>query len=107
MNEKAQFIAQSAPLIAIIVAIGVAGWVLTTWLRIKNGYPLENSWGKAIHPTRDTKAEERIAQLTQENEHLRTEMFAIKERLITVERIVTDEGHRLSREIDQLQLTRN
>ena len=107
MSEKAQFLAQFAPLIAIIVAIGVAGWVFTTWLRIKNGYPLENSWGKAIHPQRDPKTEEKVAQLAQTNEQLQSELAALKQRLITVERIVTDEGHRLSREIDQLQLTRD
>ena len=105
--EKVEVIRQLFPFIISICAIGVVGWVITTWMRIKYGYPLENSWGKAIHPIRDLKSEQRMAELTQENVQLRADMAAIKERLITVERIVTDEGHRLSREIDALQLTRN
>ena len=38
----------TSEVIAIVGLAGVAGWVLTTWMRIKHGYPLENSWGKAI-----------------------------------------------------------
>jgi hypothetical protein len=95
------------PLVAMIVAIGVTGWVITTWLRIKNGYPLDGKWGQALHPRRDAEAQERISLLTQENAQLRAEVGAIKDRLITVERIVTDDGARLAREIDNLPLTRN
>src|SRR4028119_1715488 len=29
---------------------GVAGWVFTTWLRIKHGYPLETSGGRPAGP---------------------------------------------------------
>ena len=36
------------PYILAITAVAVGGWVVTTWLRIKHGYPLENSWGRAI-----------------------------------------------------------
>ena len=32
--------------------MAIAGWVFTTWLRIKHGYPLETSWGKALEPRR-------------------------------------------------------
>jgi hypothetical protein len=39
------------PFIALMAALGIGGWVLTTWMRIKNGYPLENSWG----PRRSTR----------------------------------------------------
>ena len=39
-----------APAAAIIGLFGVGGWVFTTWLRVKHGYPLENSWGKAVYP---------------------------------------------------------
>ena len=105
MSEKAQFIAQFAPLIAIIVAMGVVGWVITTWLRIKHGYPLEGSWGQSAHPTGTPQAMKQVEQLTAENAQLREELGTIKNRLANVERIVTDEGHRLAREIDNLQLS--
>ncbi len=72
-------------------------------LRILNGYPLENSWGKAIYPKTDGETVERVKLLTQENAQLRAELGAIKDRLATVERIVTDESHALVREIEDLR----
>ena len=38
------------PLIAIVVAIAVAGWVFNNWLRIKHGYPLDGAWGRDRSP---------------------------------------------------------
>ena len=86
--------------IAIVGLAGVAGWVLTTWLRIKHGYPLENSWGKAVYPK---DSEERVKLLTQENAQLRAELGSIKDRLGNVERIVTDSGYTLTHEIETLR----
>ena len=82
---------------------GIVGWIFTTWLRIKNGYPLENSWGKAIYPQKNDEAMERIKLLSQENAQLRAELGSIKDRLANVERIVTDSAHSLDREIEQLR----
>ncbi len=96
-----------APILAIgIVSISV-GWVITTWLRIKNGYPLENSWGKAVYPQKNEELAERIKLLSTENAQLRAELGSIKDRLANVERIVTDDSHRLTQEIDALRVTRN
>jgi hypothetical protein len=78
--------------------------VFTTWLRIKNGYPLESSWGQPIHPSVDKEAMERIKLLTSENAQLRAELGSLKDRLSTVERIVTDQPSQLAREIDSLSL---
>ncbi len=83
--------------------LGIGGWVYTTRLRITNGYPLETSWGKPIYPKADQEAVERIRLLSQENAQLRAELGAIKDRLITVERIVTDTGASLDREIESLR----
>ena len=84
------------------VAIMTGGWVATTWLRIKNGYPLENSWGKSVYPKND-QAVERVKLLTQENAELRAELGSLKDRLGNVERIVTDSGYHLTHEIDRLR----
>ncbi|HVH48877.1 MAG TPA: hypothetical protein VM760_03230 [Sphingomicrobium sp.] len=94
----------SLPFIAAIVMISVGGWVFTTWLRIKNGYPLESSWGQPIHPTSDRETKERIKLLTAENAQLRAELGSIKDRLETMERIVTDRPSRLAKEIDALAI---
>ena len=89
--------------ILAIAAIWIAGWVFTTWLRIKNGYPLETSWGKAIEPRVTTETAERFKLITSENAQLRAELGSVKDRLANVERIVTDESHRLTHEIDALR----
>ena len=78
--------------------------MFTTWLRIKNGYPLETSWGRPLHPQTDNEAKERIKLLTGENAQLRAELGSVKDRMETIERIITDQPHRLSQEIDSLSL---
>ena len=88
----------------LLGGLAIGGWIFTTWLRIRNGYPLENSWGKAIYPKNDTEAMERIRLLSQENAQLRAELGSVKDRLANVERIVTDESHRVSAEIEKLRL---
>jgi len=87
----------------LLGAFGIGGWIFTTWLRIKNGYPLENSWGKAIYPKKDDELIERIRLISQENAQLRAELGSVKDRLANVERIVTDSAHSLDREIEQLR----
>jgi predicted metal-binding membrane protein len=105
--EKLQFVAQLFPFIAVIVSVAVGGWVITTWMRIKNGYPLETSWGKAIYPQKNEETLERVKLLTTENAQLRAELGSVKDRLATVERIVTDDSHRLTQEIDALRVSKN
>jgi hypothetical protein len=73
-------------------------------MRIKNGYPLENSWGMPIHPKTDQETAERIKLLTNENVKLRTEIKSVTDRLANVERIVTDQPSRLMRDIDALAI---
>jgi hypothetical protein len=87
----------------VIGLFGICGWVFTTWLRIKHGYPLETSWGKAIEPRITTETAERLKLLSAENAQLRAELGAVKDRVAVVERIVTDESHRLTQEIESLQ----
>ncbi|MEO7365713.1 MAG: hypothetical protein ABIW03_05295 [Sphingomicrobium sp.] len=102
MLESFKFVGTVLPFVAIIVAVSVAGWAFTTWLRIKNGYPLDGKWGQALHPSTDKEAIERIKLLSSENAQLRAELGSIKDRLETVERVITDQPSRLAREIDLL-----
>jgi hypothetical protein len=101
--ERAQFLADIAPMIAVVVALGVVGWVITTWMRIKHGYPLENSMGEIVHPQIDRKTKDEIKLLSQENTQLRDELAGLKDRLANVERIVTDSGYNLDQEIERLR----
>jgi predicted metal-binding membrane protein len=99
------------PMIAVM-ALGIGliatlGWVFTTWLRIKHGYPLDGAWGQAIYPKTSNEAMERVKLLSQENAQLRAELGSVKDRLANVERIVTDDSHRLTQEIEALRVTKN
>jgi hypothetical protein len=92
-----------APVIALVGVAAVGGWVFTTWLRIKNGYPLDGVWGQAVYPKTSDEQMERIKLLSSENAQLRAELGAVKDRLATVERIVTDDSHKLTQEIESLR----
>jgi hypothetical protein len=91
----------------VIAMLAITGWIFTTWLRVKNGYPLENSWGKSIYPQKNDELIERVKLVSQENAQLRAELGSVKDRLANVERIVTDDAHRLGHEIDALRLSKN
>ena len=97
-----QFVGDILPYVAVITVAAVAGSVLSTWLKIKNGYPLSNSWGFPLHPKTDRESAERITLLTNENAQLRAQLGSLNDRLQTVERIVTDQPSRLARDIDSL-----
>ena len=88
--------------IIAIVAISTAGWVLTSWIRAKHGYPLENEWsgmtGKA-----DPESGRRIESLSAENGALKGKIDRLEERLAVLERIATDPAERTAREIERLR----
>ena len=96
------------PIIAVLGGMmiggaGLFGWIHTTRLKIKHGYPLETMWGVPIHPSNSEESKERLKLLTQENAQLRAELGSIKDRLGSVERIVTDGGYSLTHEIESLR----
>ncbi|MBX9813513.1 MAG: hypothetical protein K2X76_02290 [Sphingomonas sp.] len=92
-----------APAVALVGVAGMIGWVVTTWLRVRHGYPLDGQWGQALYPKRQDETVERVRLLSQENAQLRAELSAVKDRLANVERIVTDGAHGLEREIEALR----
>ena len=92
-----------APVAVVIAILAIGGWVLTTWMRVKHGYPLDGAWGQAVYPKSSDETTERVKLISQENAQLRAELGAVKDRLGVIERIVTDEGSRIAREIDALR----
>jgi hypothetical protein len=108
MDPQAQqvfdFLLRLFPLITIIVVVSVGGSLLNNWLKIRNGYPLSNSWGMPLHPKKDGETLERVRLLTAENAQLRAELGSVKDRLATLERIATDQPSRLARDIDALSI---
>lgn len=89
---------------AILVPLaGILASVHNTRMKIKHGYPLEGMWGQSLKPGADSEAKERVKLLTQENAQLRAEIGALQDRLVNIERIVTDSGYRLGHEIERLR----
>jgi len=100
--DKLALLMDALPWITAMTVVGVGGWVITSWLKIRHGYPFENIWGQPMHPSTDREAAERIKLLTNENVQLRAELGSVKDRLETIERIVTDQPSRLALQIDGL-----
>ena len=91
-----------APVGVVAVIVSMGAWVVTTWMKVKNGYPLENSWGKPMYPNGGGEAMERIRLISQENAQLRAELGSLKDRMAVLERIATDKPSMLAAEIDGL-----
>ena len=100
--DKVAFVSQLLPFIAIMGVMAIGGWVITTWMRIKNGYPLDGAWGQAVYP-KAASEDPKVKQLVQENAQLRSELGAVKERIATIEAIVTDGGFGLTHQIEALR----
>jgi hypothetical protein len=85
-----------------IIAISTIGWVLTTWIRAKHGYPVENEWSGAAHRG-DPDGTRTVKLLSSENERLTGQVSRLEERIAVLERIATDPAERTAREIDALR----
>ena len=101
--DKIEIVRVVLPTIAIAMSVGVGGWVITTWMRIKHGYPLDGAWGQKLYPKTSSEEGERIKLLSQENAALRAELGSLKDRMGNVERIVTDSGYQLTNQIEALR----
>ena len=85
-----------------IIAISTFGWLASSWIRARHGYPIENEWCGISHKG-DAEAAGRVERLEDENGRLRGELGQLKERLAVLERIATDPAERTAREIEQLR----
>jgi len=92
----------SPEFVIAIIAVSMAGWVINTWIRAKHGYPLEDEWGGKTEPSpRQDNAEAK--RLREQNEQLRNVMERMEDRMIVLERIVTDKGYTVAEEIEALR----
>ena len=85
-----------------IIAISTFGWLASSWIRAKHGYPLENEWSGMTHKG-DPDAARRIETLTGENDALKDQVSRLEQRLAVLERIATDPAERTAREIENLR----
>jgi hypothetical protein len=88
--------------VILIIAISTFGWLASSWIRARHGYPLENEWSGTSHKG-SPDAERRIELLTDENAGLKGQVSRLEERIAVLERIATDPAVRTAREIEQLR----
>ncbi len=92
----------SGTFIITILSLGLGTWVITTWLKIRHGYPLTDGQGNTVHRT-EPDAGRKIDLLAGENEKLTARISRLEERIAVLERIATDPAARTVREIDALR----
>jgi hypothetical protein len=85
-----------------IIAMSFGGWIITSWIRAKHGYPLEGEWG-GRETKHDPAADRKIELLTSENDKLHGQVSRLEERIAVLERIATDAPSRLTAEIEKLR----
>jgi len=81
-----------------IIAITTLGWVITTAIRARHGYPLDGEWGGTVH-----KQDSGTDSLVAENKELKATVDRLEERLKVLERIATDPSRQLADDIDRLR----
>lgn len=85
-----------------IIAMSMGAWVLTTWIRAKHGYPVENEWS-GFSAKSDPDAERKIALLSDENVQLMQRIKRMEQRIEVLEKIVTDPAAHTARAIEALR----
>ncbi len=86
-------------IILIAAAVVTIAWLANTWIRAKYGYDLEDSWGRKVG--KGDSAE--TVELRKENARLHDKLDAMQDRMIVLEKIVTDRGYSLAEEIEALR----
>ncbi|WP_332817907.1 hypothetical protein [Sphingopyxis sp.] len=88
-----------------IIALSIGGWMFTTWIRAKHGYPVENEWGGTVHRA-DPDADRKIALLTDDNAKLADKISRLEDRISVLERIATDTNGQAAQLADQIDRLR-
>ncbi len=88
--------------VLVIIAISTIGWIITTAIRARHGYPVENEWGGAVYKLSD-QADDRTKALSDENAALKATVGKLEDRLKVLERIATDPARQLADDIDNLR----
>jgi hypothetical protein len=92
----------SPAFVLAIIGMSFLAWIITTAIRAKHGYPLENEWGGSTHRT-DPESGRKIELLSNENGELKDKIIHLEERISVLERIATDGSTRLANEIENLR----
>lgn len=82
-----------------IIALSYLAWIVTTWVRARHGYPLENEWGGKVQKGDDETSKALEAKI----DRLADEIEDYRDRLRVLERIVTDNGFVTAAQIEALR----
>ena len=85
--------------VLIIIALSTAGWLINTWIRARHGYSLQDEWGGKTAPAGSETAQ----ALQSDNAALRSQLDQVAARVQVLERIVTDQGYDVARQIEGLR----
>jgi len=85
--------------IIAIIAVSYGAWLINNWIRAKHGYDLEDEWGGKSQRQESKESD----KLRKENRELHDKLDAMQDRMIVLEKIVTDRGYSLSEEIESLR----
>lgn len=88
-----------------IIALSFGAWIITTWIRAKHGYPVENEWGGMVTPA-SPDTDRKIELLSNENGKLVDKIGRLEERIAVLERIATDTNGRAAQLSDQIDRLR-
>ena len=91
----------SPAFVLAIIAMSYAAWLITSWIRAKHGYPIENEWGGTVQQQK--RGDDETRALAAENKELKDTVARLEDRLKVLERIATDPSRKLSDEIDSLR----
>jgi hypothetical protein len=86
-----------------IIFISTMGWVMTSWIRARHGYPLTDDNGRTVGKEGELAAERKVELLSTENAGLKGQIGRLEERIAVLERIATDPAERTAREIENLR----
>jgi hypothetical protein len=100
MAEFGHLIEALSPIAAVMGIGGLGAWFYLERMKIKNGYPTENIWGKPMYPK---ASDDKIITLENDLARKAAQISRLEERVQTLERILTDRSSNLSAEIDRLR----
>ena len=100
-----EWIVSANIVVVAIIVMSTLGWIATSWIRAKHGYPLENEWSGLAYKGEQPEAAREVALLTSENSAMKAQMSRLEERIAVLERLATDPAERTAREIEQLRNT--
>jgi hypothetical protein len=88
--------------VVALVLISTIGWLASSWIRARHGYPVDNEWRGSAERS-DITSEGKVALLSTENGQLKEIVGRLEERIGVLERIATDKGGRLTHETEALR----